>query len=232
MTYKILKYFSFCLIVIILSLTACKKDKISDKSIDYSYYPSEVGNWIEYDVTKINIDVYWDTLNYKVREVIESKYTDTTGGEVMRIERYIKRTDTTAWEIKDVWTAKLLTNALHKTEENVKFVKINFPAEIGKEWDGNAFNTLESEYYEITDMDVSEHIGNFDFDSVLTITQVNDSSKIHKDFAVEKFAKNIGLVYKYDLYIYSDLSMNPDLPIEERITRATIFKQVITNFGN
>ncbi len=220
------------IVMLILFLSFCKKETISDKTIDYSYLRNNTGSWIEYDVTEINIDTQSDTFNYKIREVIESTFIDANGNEILRIERYMKTIDSLPWQIKDVWTAQLLVNSFHKTEENIKYVKINFPVETGKEWDGNAYNIYDTEMYKITGTDKGERIGQFDFDSVLTITQVNDSSLIHKDYAVEKYAKNVGLVYKYDLYIYSDLTGGYDIPIEERITKATIYKQQITNFGN
>ncbi len=234
MLFNIRKYSVLFILVIVLIIFSCKKDKSLDNSIDYSYFPDIIGTWVEYDITKIHIDdpsAIYDTVKYMIREIIESKYTDTTGNEVMRVERYIKYSDTTAWIIKDVWTAQFLNASLHKTEENIKYIKIAFPAKIDKEWNGNAYNIYDSQIYEITELDKDEIINSFNFDSVLTVTQINDSSLIHKNYAIEKFAKNIGLVYRHSTEIESDITIQ-SIPIEERITTGDIYIQEVINFGN
>jgi hypothetical protein len=54
--------------------------------------------------------------------------------------------------------------------------------------------------------------------------QDSSVSLIHKDLAYEIYAKNIGLVYKKEIYINSQ-EVTHNVPIEERITVGRIFIQ-------
>ena len=79
-------------------------------------------------------------------------YIDDNDKEVIRIERYYRDTDTNSWVIKDVWHAQIVNATAQKIEENIRYIKLVFPSEIGKSWDGNAFNTIDYQEYEITDI--------------------------------------------------------------------------------
>ncbi len=73
-------------------------------------------------------------------------------------------------------------------------------------------------------------IGEFRFDSVLTISQKSELTAITKVSFVERYAKNIGLVQKQQIDIYSD-TYNPDADIEDRITQGTLIYYDLIGFG-
>ncbi|MCK4661438.1 MAG: hypothetical protein KAT68_01125 [Bacteroidales bacterium] len=218
---------------------SCNKDETptTETNIDYGYFPYQTGDWITYDVVEINIDrdsEVFDTIYYQVKELIESTFIDDAGDETFRIEIY-KRTDSTYnWDISDVWYANLYTNAAHKIEENIRYVKIIFPAKLELKWNGNAYNTLDTlnrYQYEITKIDEHEIINEFEFDSVLTVTQKYDSSLVQKILYAEKYAKNTGLIYKEEVDINSQI-IDINVPIEERISKGTIKRMKISGYGN
>ena len=224
------------MIVFIFLLLSCKKDKVKTLTVDYGYFPLETGQWIIYNIESVTIDTeinLFDTTIYQLKETVESIYLDTTGEEVARIERYTRENDTLPWVISDVWTAKRTGSSAQKTEENIKYIKMIFPAEKGKTWNGNAYNHLDSQEYEITNTDHSASYNNLIFDSVMTITHAYDSSLIDKNHIYERYAKNTGLIYKYAIDVYSNIqNFNPALPIEERISSGSIYKQEIIDYGN
>lgn len=218
----------FCLVFI----AACKKQEAVKTTADFSYCPLVVGNWISYEVIDINIDEpsdVYDTLNYKIKEIIDSSFIDDNE-QVYRIERYIKLNDSANWTIKDVWFANYTKNSIQMVEENQRFVKIIFPVKINSTWNGNAFNINEPKQYEITSLDLPETINNMAFDSVLQVTQFNISNLIEKRVEIEKYAKKVGLVYKELTDIYSDKITS--VPIEERAKTATIYKMTIIAYGS
>lgn len=221
--------------IFILFVLSCKKDTLSDNKIDYSYFPLDTASWITYDITEINIDYNidkYDTLHYYIKEVVAEKYLTSNNDEKFRIERYYRSTDTSTWIIKDVWNAEISPKIACKTEENIKYIKLVFPSFIGSKWDGNAYNNMDSQEYEITETDAPYTLNNLDFDSVLTVLQVSDSSLIHKNYEYEKFAKNIGLIEKYSINIESDIQIfDYNLPIEQRITEGTIYIQKIIDYS-
>jgi hypothetical protein len=64
----------------------------------------------------------------------------------------------------------------------------------------------------------------------MTVTQMDILNSIEKKYAIEKYAKNIGLIYKEIIDIYAT-STPYGKPIEERIKKATIYYQKIIDYG-
>lgn len=213
----------------LLIFYSCSKEN-EELSVDYSYYPDSVGHWIVYDVHKTSIDQSDTTedIYFQLKEVIESKFFDTEGRETMRIERYIRSNETLPWQISDVWMGNLLAGNVQIVEENVRFIKLVFPVVENKSWNGNAFNTMNEEIYEIISEGIADTINNQVFDKVCYVMQADEESYVHKKFAFEKFAAGVGLVEKQ--YIYVESQDNFTIPIMERIEKGTILEQKIVSY--
>jgi len=230
-----LKYY-FCILTLILFVvfSGCNKDEDNNiHVIDYGYFPADTGHWVTYYIEEINIDAdvdVYDTSRYYIKEVIESEFIDNENRPALRIERYTRENDTMSWEIKDIWYANLLTASAQKVEENIRYVKLTFPVVLYNAWDGNAYNTYSAQEYQITNLDSAETINDIYLDSVLTVLQRDDESLIEKYYAVEKYAKNIGLVYKNEINIEYAIP-DPGIPIEDRISVGTLYTQTITGYG-
>ena len=228
-------------IALILLLSACEKNtsNIDNRILDnYQYFPLNIGSWVIYDVEDINIDepsAVFDTNCYQIKELVDSTFFDETESETYRINRYFRQDSSCSWQIKDVWTCQIINNTAQRVEENIRYVKLSFPLEINKTWNGNLYNmldTLNEFNYEITQLDIKDVINNISFDSVLMVTQMLDTSLIHKNYSYEKYAKNIGLVKK-DIRILSNQSgFDPSVPIEQRIKTGTVFTMQIFDYGN
>jgi hypothetical protein len=220
--------------LIFILLTSCTKENEEyTVTSDTNYHPSLSGSYIIYDVIEINIDEpsnVFDTINYQLKELIGDKYYDETGAESFMLRRYKRYTENDTWSISDIWSFQLSENKFFQTEENIKYVKIHFPLSINKTWDGNSFNTLSSLDYEITAIDKNLNINSLAFDSCLTVTHELDSSLIHKNFCIEQFARNTGLIYKEETHINSQ-EIEPGVDLENRITTGTIYKQTIVEQG-
>lgn len=217
-----------------LIISACKDNFITPTPIDYTYAPLEVNSWIEYEIQEINIDKpsnVYDTSTYYIKEIITEKYSDITNKEAYRVERYKRKDLLSNWIIKDVWTVQIDNNRYIKTEENIKFIRLIFPVELYKKWDGNIYNTFDELEYEITSLNYADSINNINFDSLLTVTHEDELNQIEKKYSIERFAKNIGLVYKESIDIYADATPYDD-PIEKRIKTATIYYQKVIDYGN
>lgn len=191
--------------------------------------------WHIYDIKEIEIDRpvgKFDTTRYQILEIIESEYIDDEGNNALRIERYKRDNENSTWIIKDVWSAGFISHSVYKTEENIKYIKLIFPVSEGKKWNGNAYNIIGEQEYEITEIDIPCSLTDLSFDSVLTVIQLNDTSLIDKKYMVEKYAKNVGLIYKEIIDIYSNISLhNSSLPIEQRVDIGTFYKQELTDYG-
>jgi hypothetical protein len=101
-----------------------------------------------------------------------------------------------------VWYANKTSSTAEKVEENIRYIKLVFPSKEGKEWNGNSFNTLGSKYYEIVSIDEYEVLNSLAFDSVVTVEQYDQDDFIQYRYEMEKYARNIGLIYKIQDSLY------------------------------
>ncbi|TNF25625.1 MAG: hypothetical protein EP314_06545, partial [Bacteroidetes bacterium] len=134
---------------LVLSLSSCYKEDTELPFIGYEYFPTELGTFIEYRVDSTWQDdpigpSAYTQLQYLLREVNESAFTDEEGRPAIRLERYSRPNTQTNWQIKDVWFKVRTPQIAEQNEENVVFIKHNFPIKAGKTWNGNSKNTLQT----------------------------------------------------------------------------------------
>ena len=192
-------YFKFLILFTVSLFTFCDKQTLITEELFHEYYPIEVGHWIIYDVDAVVYDDFTgevDTSYYQIKEVFESSFTDDSGNESIRLERYIRDNPDENWQIKNVWTSRRLPSRVEKVEENIRYIKLVFPPKVNKTWDGNAYNTKAEQTYRITRSHETLNINGLQLDSVVSVVQADFETLISKEYKVEKFAKNIGLVYK------------------------------------
>lgn len=216
---------------------ACKKIVIlpEQKTFDYSYFPIKNGAWKIFQVTEINIDNpsnVFDTLEYFILHRYEEYYVDATKDSMLIISRFYRKNSEEKWKKINRWYAGIKENKAIQVEENIKYVKQNYPLELHKQWNGNVYNhsdTLNKFVYKIVALDTSTRVNNKNFDSVLIVNQRNFSSAVEKYFYQESYAKHIGLIKKQEINIYSERIES--IPIEERISKGRIFTMKIIDFG-
>lgn len=203
-----MKYISLILIVSLLILGSCKKDSdLRPEDMGYCYFPYEPGDYLIYDVDSTYYDDFFDTtyhLSFQIKEYYESYFYDSQGRLSIRIERWYKMTDTTDWYLRDVWYSCKTPAFAERTEENIRITRLIFPVQNHSEWDGNAFNIYDSEYFEYDDKDEPYSVGSFNFDSTVTVIQDISSNLIEDIYKSEIYARNVGLVYKK----YRDVTKN------------------------
>ncbi len=226
---KILKYRFLYLFILTVTLfySSCKEEILDPPFLGYEYFPNEAGIWVEYQVDSIRYDDQFghDTFNFELRETIESKFVDNEGRDAQRIERY-KRGDSTAnWQIKDVWYANLTSTTAEKVEENVRFVKLNFPLKLDRPWDGNIYNTLDEQEYEIIELNEPYSINGMNFDSTVTVLHIEFITLVSEDYSIEVYAKGVGLIHKK--FISTVLDQNTGL-----IKTGIEFEYIITGYGS
>ena len=203
-------------ISILISLwVSCKKDNSNTEvNLGYTYFPVRVGEELIYDVDSVYHDPFFGTtsyVHYQIREVVDSVFNDNQGRPTMRIERY--RNDSSAsfpnWIIYNVWTANRTATTAERFENNIRYVKLIFPVQQGKTWDGNSMNVYDEQDYELTYAHQPEAINSLSFDSVAMVTQINDTAYniLFPKYEFEKFATGVGLIHKYQRQL--DYTVNP-----------------------
>jgi hypothetical protein len=192
------------LLFLSLSITvffgACSNEEGAPADMFYEYFPDTPGHFVVYNVDSVVYDDFTGqtlTYNYQVKELIESRFLDGEGKESIRLERFIRQNPQEPWEIKNIWQARVLAGRAEKTEENITYIKMVFPPRLGQNWDGNAYNTMPSQTYRITEAHKPYLITpTLSFDSTVTVLQNDFFTLISEDLQEEKYARHIGLVFK------------------------------------
>lgn len=225
--------------VLFLLVFSCKKETYDKPELGYDYYPVDIGSYVTYDVDSLYHNDFTgkvDTFRFLIKEKITETFIDNEGRTTYRLERYKKEYvdtvvyDMLPWVLKDVWFVNKTDQRAEKVEENVRFVKMVFPVEKGSKWNGNAFNNMDQWMYSFQYIDEEEMVGTMLLDSVTTILQKDDESIFDKQYYLEKYAKNIGLVYKEVIDIKGDQKLLT-LPLMNRIVSGVRMKMVLVDHG-
>ncbi|MDX2003340.1 MAG: hypothetical protein SFW35_12950 [Chitinophagales bacterium] len=215
-----MKHFSPLLLalIVVVAISSCKKDDNTSVDLKYEYFPQDTGLYAIYDADSVTFDDFFnpplvDTVQFQIKEVVESIFNDNEGRPTMRIERYRRADSTQAWTIWNVWTATRTTTTAERYEDNMRFIKLSFPPKVEKTWDGNAYlqidetnDFLEGWEYQITKLDQPYSINGINFDSSLTVIQHDEENLIEKTYSEEVYAKGAGLVYKQIMKLEKDVT--------------------------
>jgi hypothetical protein len=196
----------FILISCIFLLCTCKKDEYDTfyKPIDKQYFNTRIGAYVIYNVNEIVFDDFnntSDTLNYQLRELNESVFTDNLNREAIRIDRHVRNSDSTPWKYVNTWYAVSDPRMVERVEENKRLVKLSFPITNDAVWNENALNTDNANNVFYGMMHETYKLDAFSFDSVISVRGTPRFTSTSERFFEEIYAKNIGLVYKYHVQV-------------------------------
>lgn len=202
------RFFEIRLLIILLVFFSGCKGENAELEMGYEYYPAEIGSWISYEVDSVMhfVEDFADTVRYEIKEVVTESFIDDAGRPARRLERFYRNNDSEDWRIKDVWQVVITSVKVEKVEENERFVRLVFPVSEGKLWDGNALNTRAIWDYEIAAVGQPVMSGEFLFEEAATVNQEGALNLIEQEFGVEYYAKNIGLVFRHETMIKTDVN--------------------------
>ena len=205
--------------------SACVDDKVEPPVPDTTkeYFPLKVGQYIDYAIDSIVIDDATggntkDTATFQIREQVAS-YEIISGDTIYYIHRYRREVAEQDWKLLDLWTTSRTSTEAIRTEENLKFRKLAFPLQEGKNWFATSYippsttiliGTENVQAYhdwesEVTAINIADQVGNYTFGSgdVMHVLQTNTDDGSTKRFVMEKYARNIGLVARIDTILDS-----------------------------
>ncbi len=232
------------ILILITTVTffSCTKKKIpsSDTLLGLNYYPTTSGKYVIYEVdSTVYVDLPLSSVNtkYRIKEKIADSFIDNEGKSAIRLERYIKKLptppktyDSIPWTIKEVWMLNADSKSIQLSESNVRFTKLIFPIQEKASWNGNAKNTIGEWLYSYDYIDKAEIINGNALEKVLMVKQFESRTLISYKYYIEKYAKNIGLVYREINDIYSN-TVIANVPVEGRIEKGIIYKQTLITYG-
>ncbi|MDP2387053.1 MAG: hypothetical protein Q8M29_11820 [Bacteroidota bacterium] len=224
---------------VLFAFVSCKKDPVleEDPDLGYAYFPVAVGKYIVYDVDSTAYRALEaDTVRavFRIKEQIDSVFTDNQGRTTYKLVRYKKNYSPTTpydsidWSLQDVWAINITNTTAEVVEENVRFIKLTFPVVLNNTWNGNAQNTIEPWDYKYANVDEVETLNAVNYAEALTVTQKNYSTALGRQFYQEKYAKNVGMIYK-EISDYSFKVINGVLQ-PGKIEQGIIYKMTIVNY--
>jgi len=201
---RVLIFFS----VFVLLLSACKQEVTEPEDIGYDYFPLIQGHWISYQVDSVVHDAalgIHDYFTYQVKELVDSSFVDNEGETAFRMERFKRADESYSWALSDIWTIKRNNARAERVEENVRTIRLAFPAREGKSWDYNAENTNDLWDSEIISTNVSFALNENQFDDVCEVSYRQNPNAAIAEICNGVYAKDIGLVYfRLDTVVFAN----------------------------
>ena len=196
--------------VLSLCLSSCKDEKDSlTLDYHYDYFPLDTGRYIIYDVDSVHYrfappdDYRRDTARYQLMEMITDTFYDNLNQLNYQLDLFRRTNSASQWTFFKRWSVKSnITNA-QKKEDDANFMKLIFPPKEGDTWNGNQFLPTTTAYemyrnwnYQYSSVHQPMSVNGLNFDSTLTVDQVDHETLIDKTYRKEMYAKGVGLIYQ------------------------------------
>lgn len=212
------------LITLIVSLASCRPSPPQEGlSID-EFIPLTTGKTITYRVDSLVFTQFGrqvQTRSYLMRYAIDSSFLDNQGRKSYRMIRTICDTlQSQPWRPDGSFYITVTPSQMEWVENNLRQIKLQRPLRPGAQWNGNRFlasNPLNPPYdfsnddniqnwiYTISTEPSSFQYRNKRYENVISVTQIDEAVNVpitvptayaFRNYAVDRFAKNIGLVYR------------------------------------
>lgn len=199
-------------ILLSIVIVSCTKNEPAEViNLGFDYYPVNTGSIWVYDVDSISYDnntgvTKIDTITYQYKELISSTFKDISGNKAQLLNRFYRANDSDSWSQANTWTVLVTNEKAERVEENIRFVKIVFPVVVNKRWNGNMYNTKESEQYRIMYTNRRENYGGVFYNNTMMVQQARELNAVDEILKQEIYAQNIGLVYKISDSINTQVS--------------------------
>ncbi|HQG37843.1 MAG TPA: hypothetical protein PLK15_01825 [Chitinophagales bacterium] len=235
-------------VAIVVFVVSCKKETDAvNFDYGYNYFPSDSGTYVIYRVDSVIYNDFYTPLkrysSMYLKEVVSDTFTDNLGRKARMKARYITDDLSHPWVFDRMWYFIKTARNVEQVEDNFRYVKLTFPITLDNPWRGNKYNELKhfpftdlknttSNFdwnYNVTLLNYNYTNGTINTDSTLTVLQVADSSRVQKVYSEERYAKNIGLIYK-ELWRL-DAQLKSTYNFVDSATNGFIMKQYAIGFG-
>ncbi len=212
-------------------MAGCEGEETTLRDSGSAYFPLNKGIYQVYSVTETLYlgSITPEMSTYELMtEVVDS--IASAGGYLYVINRSRRQSDTDPWEPLDTWSGRKNSREAIVSEGNIPFLKVIFPVREGTRWDGNTFNTLGEDEYELRITAQPYVVGGMNFEHTLTIEQErNEDFVVFNDTRREVYALDVGLVYRETIQ-YSYCTDDNCLG-QQKIVSGIEVKQVIKQYG-
>jgi hypothetical protein len=211
----------FLIAILILS---CKKESETFQTEAISdYYPLVKGKYIDYRLDSTvftNFGKNTEIHSYRVRHIVDTLLTDNLGRPAYRIYRYIRDSaGVQPWTPMGSYFITPLYDQIEVIEDNLRIIKLHAAIRDGNDWKGNRYlpynpyDTINGYDDGMTDWEFfydgdplpAVQIMGKTYTDVLTVQEDDEAynfpitdprNYVLRNYSVEKYSKNIGLIYR------------------------------------
>jgi hypothetical protein len=217
------KYFGLALLIITLFIACTKQNELYSTASISDYFSLQVGKYITYDLDStvyINFGQKDTVRKYQVKDSVETKITDNLGRPALRIVHYIRKNSGQQWIASNTFMAIATSTSIELVENNLRFIKLVSPVKQEYTWKGNKYidtyslnsltKYLDDWDYTYDSLDAPITLRGIVLTNTIKVNQRNEflgqdpklpsTQYAEKNYSIEKYAKNIGLVYKEYLH--------------------------------
>ncbi|HMU97420.1 MAG TPA: hypothetical protein PLC61_07715 [Chitinophagales bacterium] len=239
------------ILIFTLVIVSCKKEtETIELSNDYNYFPTKIGSYIIYKGDSILYNYFFSevkrTKSFYLKEVVSDTSRDNLNRLAYEVDIFESQDLNSTWTHKVKWYKVIDNKTAESVEDNLRYLKLVFPSKVGLTWNANKFISDRIPYIYAIDStldifnsraviiqkDVTYTNSFTSFDSTLTVVNLIDSSGVDYYKFTEKYARNIGLVYKEQWNVVAkDPGRNPNLPWIDRARLGFYLKLEAIEYG-
>lgn len=184
----------FCGLSLFL-LHSCQSTEVAPTP---DYFPTPLGKYLVYSVEEIQYSAASEPVEstYQLKVVVDNETIDATGKPVQILYRYTRENDLDDWTYLDTWSVRKDLLRIVVNEGTTSFVKLAHPISLNRKWNGNLYNSLGEDEYEIVQKGSYTASGNTFNDCVIVLQEDNQDFIVFQDKREEVYAADVGLIYR------------------------------------
>jgi hypothetical protein len=194
----------FLPLLLLLAIAACKPEETENPSIGYDYFPLHIGKTLVFAFDSIAFNDNTkssDTFYYELTWRVDTFFTNQSGYPVYVINQSVKDTGSGNVFNRMALFAEINPQQLVITENQLAFVKLVFPLGNVTSWNGNMYNTLFRQTYQLKYFNKPENGLNTAF-----VQEANNINAIEEEVRYSIYAQNIGLIAFYSKYLNKQIA--------------------------
>ena len=206
MDHRLLYSVLLLLIASVCLLSCSTEENIQPESSNYDYAAlSSDAEWI-YEVDSVvyndfSLPVSVDTFHYYVKHKVEGLEKLGNGSLSYKVLRFLRNDTISNWALDRAFTLRINANELVKTDHNLPLVSMVFPAKEGKEWNGNAFNTLPEQTFKYQNVEQPAHIGKRKYRNTVEVVQQQRKNLLEDQLVLLQYAAGVGMIRKHERFL-------------------------------